>query len=214
MLISHRHQFIIFPDPLDSCQWVRRALAPWVDQPLAGPGRSTPQNPYFKGMTPAEVQAAFTREGRVFDAYTRIAIVQNPYLRLAQLYDRITDQDPVWRLKARLGLPPPRFSDWLSGTRPDGHGAGHALSPRWRRHAAWSAQAWCDGRITHVIRAERAKADLARVFRLLGLTPSFTCRKDDQHKLHQRALDRYQEPSKAMMRERYRSDLDLLSRGA
>ncbi|MEO1637977.1 MAG: hypothetical protein AAFU41_01860 [Pseudomonadota bacterium] len=211
MLISHRHHFIIFPDPLESCHWIRRALAPWVDQSVASRQESKGKTAFFDGMTPSEVAAAFARDGRDFDAYARIAIVQNPYLRMAQLYDKISDQDPVWRFKERLGVPKPLFDDWLQSTRPSGNGAGNALSPRWRRHAAWSADEWCDGRIDHVIRAENAMTDLQRVFRKLGIAPAFRCRSTDQHELQKRTIDRYASRSIATMRKRYRSDLNMLS---
>jgi len=208
MLISHRHRFIVFPDPLNTCHWLTRALGPWVDQPVAARKGDAL---IFQGMTPAEVELAFDMMGYRFRDYARIAIVQDPYARLAQLYDRIAEVDRLWQLRGHLGLDRPNFYRWLSQTRPNGVGAGWRFSPRWRRHAAWSAARWCDGRINHVIRAEHAGDDLANIFYKLQIAPAFSWRTTDQQILDDPAGPPVSDRSRALIKRRYRSDFALLA---
>jgi hypothetical protein len=164
---------------------------------------------FFNGMSPAEAELAFDLSGLPFHNYTRIAVVQNPFRRMAQLYDRIAATDPFWRLRKRAGWAVPDFGTWLNNTRPNGNGAGFVAGPRWRRYGAWSADAWSDGRITHFVRAETLAEDLRGVFRQMGVAPFFgTDGKDDE--LHRFAeMLRYDSATMDIIRDRYRSDLKL-----
>ena len=40
-------------------------------------------------MTPKEAEVAFQKMGLNFEEYTKIAVVQNPFRRMAELYDKI-----------------------------------------------------------------------------------------------------------------------------
>lgn len=214
MFVSHRCQFVVFNDPLKSCQWLQKSLSPWVDQSVAPAKRSSDKSLFFNGMSPAEAELAFDLSGLPFHNYTRIAVVQNPFRRMAQLYDRIASTDPLWRLRKRAGWAVPDFSTWLKNTRSDGIGAGSVLGPRWRKYGAWSADAWADGRITHFVRAETVADDLRAVFRQMGVAPIL----GDNHKeeeMHRFAeMLRYDASTMEIIRQRYRSDLKLYHRPA
>lgn len=214
MIISHRYQFIIFIDPLMTCLWLQRALWSLSDQRVAPSRRKIAKTLFFNGMSPTEAEQAFELSDLDFSKYTRIAVIQNPFRRMALLYDRIAATDPLWRLRQRAGLPVPEFGDWLHSTQPNGLGAGPARGPRWRRHGAWSADAWADGRITHFLRAENADADLRGVFHQIGINPEFTGPKSDgrPHAFHE--MLRYEAATVALIRQRYRADFQLYQNAA
>ncbi|MEM8537363.1 MAG: hypothetical protein AAGF56_05820 [Pseudomonadota bacterium] len=212
MLISHRHRFVVFPDPLDVCPYIRRALDPWIDRSLRhlATGRAGLSTSTI--MTPTEVARDFPAgEGR-FDDYTRIAILQDPYQRMAQLYHMICHSDRYWQLRQDWRFGVPSFDRWLAATRPFGRGAGHILSPRWRRHGAWAAEPWCAGHVTHVARAEAAADDLSQIFRLRDIAPSFSCRDSDQTGVAVPDKRIYTQGSVALIEARYAVDLRLRAR--
>ncbi len=208
MLVSHGYKFIVFEDPLGACPWLGRTLQPWLDQPILSDRARIAETPFFNGMTPGEAELAFDMHGLVFREYARIAIIRNPFAKMAQLYYRIAMTDPVWRMRQHLGLELPRFNSWLRQTRTNGNGAGHRYSARWRKFGAWSADAWCGDSITHTVRANHAVADLVAVFEELGIAPAFGDRR--VHELGAQRLSRlYDVESNALIRERYQSDLAI-----
>ena len=209
MFVSHRCQFVVFSDPLTSCAWLEKTLAPWADQQIAPARQRLGNTLFFNGMSPAEAEVAFDRSDLPFRNYTRIAVVQNPFRRMAQLYDRIAETDHFWRLRRKAGWPVPEFGTWLRSTKPNGKGAGLTYGPRWRRFGAWSADAWADGRVTHFVRAENADADLRHVFRQMGIVPLFSASESDgrPHRFHE--MLRYDAATIDLIRQRYGADLQL-----
>lgn len=157
---------------------------------------------------------AFDLSGLPFHNYTRIAVIQNPFRRMAHLYDRIAATDPVWRLRKRAGWAVPDFGTWLENTKPDGNGAGFAVGPRWRKYGAWSAEAWADGRITHFVRAETVADDLRDVFRKMGVAPVFADKRDEQEMHRFAEMLRYDAMTMDIIRQRYSSDLKLYHKPA
>lgn len=213
MLISHGCRFVIFPDPLGSCHWIRPALEPWLDQSVALTKGGATSPFFFRDMSPAEVELAFDMTDRPFHNYTRIAIIQNPFRRMVQLYDRIAATDPIWRMRRNFGLPNPEFGRWLTQTRPNGHGAAYPHGPRWRRFGAWSAEAWCDERVNHVVRADTAHLDLTRILRQIGVSAAFASRASDQSAAVPTEMLRYDAASLSLIKSRYRSDLQYFAKG-
>lgn len=214
MIISHRCQYVVFTDPLLTCRWLHDALSPWTDQRTALTRRSLNKTLFFKGMSPVEAELAFDLSGLRFRDYTRIAVIQNPFPRMVQLYDRIAATDPMWRLRRQMGWPAPDFGKWLQGTKPDGNGACSFDGPRWRRFGAWSADAWADGRITHFIRAENADAELRCVFREIGIAPIFNAPTRDARPHQFPEMLRYDAATIDLIRHRYRTDLQLCQSSA
>lgn len=208
MLVSHSHRFVIFTDPMGACPWISSALGPWLDQPIAADASQNAETILFHGMTPKEAEFAFDTMGFAFRNYTRIAIIRHPLFKLSELYDRIAATDRIWRLRRRLGATDPDFCRWLHSVRPDGLGAGHRSSPRWRRFGAWSAKAWCADSVTHTVRAEYAKGDLIQVFAEIGLTPVFDKIKHDAPR-YLPAHHRYDAQAQALLNNRYAWDLGL-----
>lgn len=208
MFISHRYKFILFPDPMGACPWIKSALQPWLDQPVAANRRASGTTLLFHGMAPMEAAIAFDFLGYSFEDYTRVAIIRNPYAKMTALFDRISQTDPLWRMRRKSGIRPAEFNQWLARTRPDGFGAGGALGPRWRRFGAWSAQAWCGNYIDHIVRAETAQQDLSKICSGAGLSPAFAhlgARKVNQHT----ADHRYTRQSSDLIQQRYPWDLAL-----
>lgn len=212
MLISHSYRFALFPEPMGACPWIDLALDPWLDQPVATTKNAVAGSYFFRDMSPSEAELAFDMAGFAFRSYTRIAIVQNPYAKMAQLYDRIAATDRVWRTRRMLGFKNPEFTRWLRSTQPNGNGAAFHTGPRWRRFGAWSAAEWCGDRITHVVRAETAEQDLPEIFRGIGIAPAFGGRAIDALKLGQSVTSRYDDEARTLIRERYEWDLQLYSR--
>ncbi|MEJ6403163.1 hypothetical protein [Yoonia sp. 2307UL14-13] len=204
--MSHRYQFVLFPDPLNACPWVGPALRPWLDQPVASSRNGNAGIPFFHGMSPAEARLAFDVQGLNFGDYTRIAIIRNPYAKMAQLYYRIAMTDPLWRMRDHVGIDIPRFGRWLRMTRPDGLGAGYRGSARWRRFGAWSAEHWCGPHVTHTVRADAAAEELTTVFDKIGISPAFGDRTVHEP-TGQRLARLYDSESWALIRQRYRHDL-------
>ncbi len=208
MLVSHGCRFVLFSEPMGSCPWVERALTPWLDQKVADCKSTTNNTYFFKGMSPAEAELAFDMSGLAFRSYTRIAIVQNPFTRMEQLYKRIAATDRVWQMRDRVGVGAPEYARWLRSTRPHGNGAGHRGSPRWRRFGSWSVRAWCGDRITHLVRAETAKQDLSAIFSKMGIAPELGGRTGDFQNLSWVGGNRDPEVNE-LIHERYHGDLQL-----
>lgn len=208
MLVSHGCKFILFSDPLDSCPWIERALAPLLDQPIAVSKRNASDNYFFRGMSPAEAELAFDMSGLAFRGYMRIAVIQNPFTKMQQLYQRIAETDRVWLMRERMGLGAPDYVRWLRSTRPDGLGAGHRGSPRWRRFGAWSARAWCGNRITHFVRAEHAARDLGAIFEKFGITTDISGRIGDPGNAHPLQFDQSTQVNE-LIYDRYHWDMQF-----
>ncbi len=206
MIVSHERQFILFPDPLGAAAPIVDVMRPWGDMEIARYKSDDPANPYFEGMTPVEAEWAFDADEFAFRNYLRISVTENPFARLARLYDRIAQTDPIWHFRHLTSIGIPSFNQWLAGTCPDGLGAGSRNSPRWRQHGAWSSKYWEAGRITHTIRLEAAEEDLAIVFGQLGIAPSvdLNVRSSSQQAAW---LSRYTTESTKLMRQRYGWDL-------
>lgn len=203
MIISHARKFIVFGDPLGAGDEVEAILRPFGDIEICAQPRATP---FFHGMTPIEAEWAFDAAGLAFNSYLRIAITENPFTRLARLYDRIAQTDTVWQLRHLAGLGPPSFAGWLRSTRTDGRGAGHRNSPRWRQQGAWSCKTWESGRITHMIRAEAVEEDLQAVLSALGIAPGITISTRDALAKEAWML-RYDQQSTDLVARRYAWDL-------
>ena len=208
MLVSHRYKFILFQDPLGESPWIADALQPWLDQVVPLVARKGADLPLARHMSPLETAQTFAESGRDFDAYTRIAIIRNPYSKLAQLYYRIAMKDPVWRFRQQLGCNYPNFGRWLKKTRPNCFGAGFPGGPRWRKFGAWSADAWCGGVVSHTVRASDAARELAEIFDCIGITPAFgNNRIDEFGRSHLKAL--FDNESRCLVRHRYQTDLAI-----
>lgn len=208
MLVSHSCRFILFPDPMGACPWIAPALCHWLDQPVAPNRSAASESHLFADMSPLEAELAFDMMGLAFRSYAKIAIVQNPYVKMARLYDKIAATDRVWQMRCRLGGRMPDYARWLRNTRPDGHGAGNRLAPRWRRFGAWSAKTWCGDRINHVVRAETAEHELVQIFGKIGIAPEFQATRTNS-RLLQKAPRRNSPEVDAIMRARYGWDLAL-----
>lgn len=208
MLVSHSGRFVVFTDPLGACPWLSSVLAPWLDQQVAPDIKRSGETILFDGMTPKEAEFAFDMMGYAFRNYTRIAIIRHPVFKLSQLYDRIAATDRIWQLRRRLGASDPDYCQWLQSVRPDGPGAGHRSSPRWRRFGAWSAKAWCKDHVTHIVRAEYAKDDLKRVLAEIGLCPVFEWTALDAPRYLPRR-HHYNVHAQALLSRRYGWDLEL-----
>ncbi|MGR3573087.1 sulfotransferase family 2 domain-containing protein [Brevirhabdus sp.] len=173
MIVSHRHRFVFFSNPKTGSESIRRMLAPW-NEVAVRPYRAAA--PFYPHMSPAEAYVAFQRAGWDFTAYRRITCLRDPYPRLVSLYRMIAAVDGIWRLRQRwgrpLGLGAPSFARWLAAARPRGRGGGGRAHQRWRRHGAWSAEAWTGGGrlITDVLRLEHLGRDLPPLMTELGLT--------------------------------------------
>lgn len=208
MIISHRCHLVLFFDPLEPCQWLQQALAPWADQPVAPGNHGTRQTPFHQDMTPAEARTAFTRAGLDFDSYTRIAVVQNPFRKLAGLYDRTRRTDPIWRIKSRAGWQVPDFRSWLISGQYGCSGPLARLAPRWRRFGALSTKTWAAGQINSFVRAEFAASDLRIAMRQLDVVPAVDLvAKQKTHRFPE--LLRYDSETLAIVRRRFGADLRL-----
>lgn len=208
MIISHQCHFIVFFDPLGSHPWLQLALSPWADQHVSATHRPTRQSPFFVGMTPSEAKAAFTRQGLDFDSYTRIAVVQSPYSRLATLYDRMRDDSYQWRLTSRVRRNKVTFRDWLIDGQYACHGPMSRLLPRWRRLGAMSTEQWAAGHIDTFVRAEFAGSDMLAAMRKLGVVPALNFAARQPHHRFGEML-RYDSETLGIIRERFQRDLRL-----
>jgi hypothetical protein len=156
-------------------------------------------------MPPEEAAWEFEARGIPFDSYTRVTCVRNPYTRLVSLYRMIGAVDGVWRLRRQTGLGQPAFGTWLRQTRPDGRGGGGRAHQRWRRFGTWSAQAWCAGRVNHVLRLEHLEEELPAVLAALGIAPSELPRINARSEVD--VASWYDAPLVALVAERYAHDL-------
>jgi hypothetical protein len=208
MIISHQCHFVVFFDPLSSHQWLQLALSPWADQHVSSTGRATQKTPFYIGMTPTEAKAEFARQGLDFDKYRRIAIVQNPYRRLAALYDRIRSSDPLWRLKSLTGVQTPDFRSWLVEGQYTSKGLLSRLLPGWRRQAAMSTEEWAAGLIDNFVRAEFAGVDLPAAMRQLDVVPVVNfAAYQPQHRFAE--MLRYDRETMGVISGRFANDLRL-----
>lgn len=212
MFVSHRCRFIVFIQPATACPWLGQALAPWVDQHINKGPLVRHHTMLFRDMTPPEAELAFDLIGWDFGGYTKIAVVENPFKRMSQLYDRIAQTDPAWRLRRSAGFTNPPFSHWLQNTKPDGVGAGTYLSPRWRRLGAWSADAWAADKVDHFVRAEHAASDLLSVFRQMQIAPAMLPLSITDSDWPYSEMLRYDAAGAALIKDRYRSDLHVFQR--
>lgn len=172
MIICHSRRFIFFSNPKTGSESLRKLLEPWNEETIVPYRQRSASRVFYPHMSPAEAAGAFDAKGIPFDSYTRITCVRNPYTRLVSLYRMIAAVDGVWRLRRQIGMGQPNFAGWLHGTRPDGRGGGGRAHQRWRKYGTWSAQAWCAGRVTHVLRLEHLAQDLPPVLAGLGIAPS------------------------------------------
>lgn len=210
MIVSHFCRFIVFPDPLNSCEWLQHSLSPWADQLVSPVGRANHKTPFFRGMTPKEAERAFHRLDLDFGAYTKIGIVQNPFRRMADLYDSLCLHDPIWRLKQRAGLEVPDFATWLHSGQPFSRRVLSGLQPRWHRLGAISTERWASGRIDAFVRAEFAQEDLRQAFRQMGIIPAVGF--GGHQKQHRFAeMLRYDRNTMAIIHQRFAKDLRLYS---
>lgn len=208
MIISHRCQFVVFSDPFQSCHWLHQALGPWSDQEVARGPRGNRQTPFFRGMSPTEAETAFAKLDLDFGAYTRVAIVQNPFRRMAELYDRLCISDPIWRLRSRLGQDVPDFTSWLYATPPDQGFILDRFLPRWRRFGLQTTQNWAAGRIDAFVRAEFAPRDLQLAFSKLDVAPAVNlAKRQKEHRFAE--MLRYDRDTTDLIRHRYAADLKL-----
>jgi len=206
MIISHERRFILFPDPLGASAPLMRALTPWGDADIADGPSHRDDRPFFHGMTPTEAEWAFDATGLAFRSYLRISVVENPFSRIARLYDRIAQTDSMWQLRHLAGFGVPDFNHWQRHVRPDGTGAGSRNSPLWRQYGAWSAKTWEAGRITQTVRLEMLEEDILPILIELGIAPAL----DDVQKtlLEKDAwLHRYDGAAISRMSEKYAWDL-------
>ncbi len=180
MIISHSRKFILFTDPLGAGEQVQSLLAPFGDAEIGATPRNRECNPFFHGMTPLEAEWAFDAAGYAFHTYLRLSTIEDPFSRLARLYDRIAQTDTVWQLRHLAGIGAPSFSHWLRSTHADGLGAGHRNSPIWRQRGSWSGKAWECGRINHTIRTEEIEEDIVPVLGALGIAPALEITKQDE----------------------------------
>lgn len=208
MFVSHKHRFVIFPDPMGACNWLGHRLEPWLDQPTARNRKSSTETHFFYGMSPAEAELAFDMIGQPYCRYTSIAIIQNPFRRMVKLYDRIALTDPLWQMRRALGGSDPTFAHWLQNTRASGPGAGYSRGARWRRFGAWSAQAWAGQKVTHLVPLE-SPDQLQQILRSQGIPLNLRCRASDHEMFQFPEMSRYDATSAALIKERYWSDLSL-----
>lgn len=150
-----------------------RGLLPLGDTRILPLGERDNDTPFATGMSPTEAEWAFDSAGLAYRSYLRVAVVQNPFIRMARLYEKIAQHDPLWQARERTGFGRRDFGAWLASTRPDGLGAGTKHGPRWRRFGAWSAKHWCGDMVSHVIRQEAIEDDLTTVLSILGVAPGF-----------------------------------------
>jgi hypothetical protein len=210
MFVSHRFRFIVFPNPSGSGHFLNRALAPLVDQRVGSMPGTRDNSLLFHKMTPQEAEIAFSLMGINFGNYTKIAIIENPFKRMADLYDRICLADPVWRIRSRLGIAQPTFGRWLQKTKADGVGAGTRFSPRWQRLGAWSADAWATDHIDHFLHADTAVQDLSKIFRHLTFASDTSLGIEATARMPNEQMTRYDAASTNIIKQRYRSDLEIL----
>lgn len=207
MIVSHRHRFIYFPDPLDGSPALSAGFAPFGDALVLPENGRDAASSFHTGMSPQEAAWAFDATGLAFRSYLRIAVVQNPFIRLVRLYHKIAQTDPLWRARKRAGLGRKEFPRWLKNTRAHGWGAGNRTSPRWRRFGAWSAEHWCGSHISHAIRQECIEPDLTAILSLIGVAPGFD--DDFTHASVADSWPSYYTPNAIdIVRRRYGWDLD------
>ena len=169
MIISHRHRFIFFHQPLTNAGSLHNYLETWNEEPIEQIHRRTPEHPFYRHMPPAAVKKAFENLGWDFSSYRRITCTSNPYVRLSALYSRIRRHDPVWRLKTFLGLKTPNFDEWVQQLNMKQSKKDGTVSQHWRKMAAMPCETWCANLMTDVIPTERLETDLSPVLAQIKL---------------------------------------------
>jgi hypothetical protein len=205
MIICHSRRFILFSNPKTGSESLRHLFANWSEEEVVPYRHRTDPHQFYPHMPPAEAAAAFAQKGLNFGDYERVTMVRNPFDRLVSLYRMIAEVDGLWRLRRGFGLGQQSFPNWLASTRPDGRGGGGREHQRWRRFGTWSAEAWCAGKITHVVRLEHLAQDLAPVLTALDLAPGAMPHVNARPPI--RLEDYYDPHSIALVRRRYASDL-------
>jgi len=206
MFVSNACQFIIFPDPLGASKADCQVLHPWLDHTATAPKHASHTCP---DTSPREALAKMQKPNTAVFAYTKIAIIENPFQRMVRLYDRIALTDPLWRLRGRAGIANPSFASWLENTQASGAGAGGLFRPNWRRFGAWSADQWSGGIIDHFVRADNLTQDLQRVFQRMKVAPILTAKTQASEAKAYAAMLRYNSRTAALIRDRYSSDLRI-----
>ncbi|RYG91502.1 hypothetical protein EU803_10450 [Loktanella sp. IMCC34160] len=206
MIICHSRRFIYFSNPFCGSDRVRALLDPWNEEPVVAFEQRIPERPFYTHMSPTEAEWTFDALGLKFNDYDRITNLRSPFDRLPEVYEAVERSDPIWRMRKRSGVGVPTFENWLARTRPNGRGAGGRAHQRWRRFGTWSAEDWCAGRITRVLRCHRMNQDLGALFADLGIAPSKpippgcdACTDKGQELLTPRAV--------AMISERYATEI-------
>lgn len=198
MLISHRCRFIFFSDPLLSCDWVNRALAPWADQGVAVAKRPWLRGCFYQGMSPDAAKRVFDQKDMPFAGYTRIALVENPFRRMVHQYDQLAVTDPVWRLRQAIGLELPTFTQWLK-----------TMDTTTTVQPFLSATKWAGGHIGHFIRAEFAEQDLRPVLQTMGVRPLMAPPDQSTPVQKFREMLRYDQEAIDIVRRHFSDDLTL-----
>lgn len=169
MIISHRHRFIFFNNPLTGSDAIRRYLDAWSEEPVVDFSARMPDQPFHHYMCPEEAEYTFNVHGWNFNNYARITCVRNPYTRLPALYDRIKSTDPIWRVRKTLKLSLPSFETWFSSAFSEGKEKSKYPSQIWRQYGIWTAVEWCADRITHVVPIEQVDRLLPPILRELEI---------------------------------------------
>ncbi|OUD09562.1 hypothetical protein BVC71_06845 [Marivivens niveibacter] len=169
MIISHRHRFIFFHQPLTHAGHLHNYLETWNEEPIEQIHRRTPEHPFYRHMPPTAVKKAFENLGWDFSSYRRITCTSNPYVRLSALHTRINRHDPVWRMKSFIGLKTPNFDEWVKQLSHKTNSKDGTVSQHWRKMAAMPCDTWCANLMTDIIPTERLESELSTVLVQLKL---------------------------------------------
>ena len=210
MIISHRHRFIFFHNPVTGSDALRRYLDAWSDEPVVDFKVRMPDQPFYHYMPPQEAESTFRKQGWHFESYARITCVRNPYTRLPALFERIKTLDPIWRIRAAFRLSLPNFDQWLTQIHPNGSGGQGSPSQVWRRFGAWSATEWCADRITHVVPIEQVARLMPPILRQLDIP-----RPEDPHILSapETQVMRLSDPATKLIATTYAADISAFGYG-
>lgn len=205
MIISHSRKFIVFSNPKTGSESLRKLFAPWSEVPIVPYRSRDAGRPFYPHMPPTEVAQVFEGMGWDFDSYMRITVVRNPYDRLVSLYRMIAEVDRLWLTRRGLGLGQTPFPVWLSRTAVNGRGGGGRDYQRWRKFGTWSAEYWCAGLTTHVLRLEHLESDLMPVLSALNLAPGVLPQVNRRPRVD--VASYYDDRSLAQVARRYAYDL-------
>ena len=170
MIISHRHRFIFFNQPMTGSDSFCAYLKAWNEEPVTVYGKQSPRQPLYHSMPPEMALRALEMIGRDCSDYTKLTISSDPFTRLPAIYSRISSTDRFWRLRHRAKIANPTFDEWLSKVKPNQTGAGGAPGQIWRRYGAWSSSAWANPEVVdQVLPVERLSLDLHYVMTSVGI---------------------------------------------